>query len=257
MIVLETPLAGFSAYKPGQGYWTRVISAVGAGTLVLAGIAWLLRSMEAWDIWKIEAPASITVKVQNPEDFSDPASAVASFGITQTKPYLRGGPVALAAGQDPWELSQGVVVSQIRPGSDAARMGLQIKQVITGVGDQPVKNPDELADALVKADWTQGAILKVIRFNDILLYAQGGAAVLIIAISGGLLWYLLNQPRIADFLIATEVEMRKVSWPGRRELVGSTWIVICGTLMIVALLFVVNIGFAMLFRKIGILAGAP
>ena len=28
-------------YKPGQGYWTRVLSAIGAGTLVLAGAAWL------------------------------------------------------------------------------------------------------------------------------------------------------------------------------------------------------------------------
>ena len=34
-------------YKPGQGYWTRVMTAVGAGVLVLAGAAWLWAEIEA------------------------------------------------------------------------------------------------------------------------------------------------------------------------------------------------------------------
>jgi hypothetical protein len=31
----------FAMYKPGQGYWTRVLTAVFAGVLVLAAAAWL------------------------------------------------------------------------------------------------------------------------------------------------------------------------------------------------------------------------
>jgi len=38
-------------------------------------------------------------------------------------------------------------------------------------------------------------------------------------------WFL-NRPSFVDFLIATESEMKKVSWSGRPELIGSTVVVI-------------------------------
>jgi preprotein translocase subunit SecE len=127
----------FKIYKPGQGYWTRVVTAIGAGTLVLAGVAWL------------------------------------------------------------WEK------------------------------------------------------LSVVQDNTI--YYQAGMAVGVIGFFGALGFWLLNKPRIADFMIATEAEMKKVNWPTRREILGSTWVVICGTFMIAALLFVVDLGFGALFLKLGVL----
>lgn len=32
-------------YKLGQGYWTRLMTALGAGVLTLAGVAWILQNM--------------------------------------------------------------------------------------------------------------------------------------------------------------------------------------------------------------------
>ena len=127
-------------YKPGQGYWTRVLSAVGAGTLVLAGVAWL------------------------------------------------------------WNELEGV-------------------------------------------------------HHEYTIYIQAGVAIGVIAILGGLLWWVFNKPRVVDFMIATESEMRKVNWPTRSELIGSTWIVICGTLLMALFLFVVDIVFAKLFQSFGVLEG--
>ncbi len=75
---------------------------------------------------------------------------------------------------------------------------------------------------------------------------------LIVAVAA-LLWYLLNKPRIVDFMIATEAEMRKVNWPSQRELFGSTWVVVCGTFMMAALIFVLDIAFAEFFVIIHIL----
>ena len=46
---------------------------------------------------------------------------------------------------------------------------------------------------------------------------------------------MLNKPSMADFLIATESEMKKVSWSGRAELMGSTMVVI-GTIFVMAAL---------------------
>ena len=126
-------------YKPGQGYWTRMLTAVGAGMLVLGGLAWILPQFDA-----------------------------------------------------------------IR--EDATRLTF-----------------------------------------------QAALAVGVVVIFGGLGWYLLNKPNIVDFLIATEAEMRKVNWPSRREIIGSTWIVICGTAMMTLFLWLINLGFAWLFQRIGVL----
>ncbi|MDP6045583.1 MAG: preprotein translocase subunit SecE, partial [Phycisphaerae bacterium] len=61
----------------------------------------------------------------------------------------------------------------------------------------------------------------------------------------------VNRPRNADFLIATEGEMKKVSWSGKKEIIGSTKVVIVTTLMIAMLLFGVDILFGALFKIMG------
>ncbi|MEM8738992.1 MAG: preprotein translocase subunit SecE [Planctomycetota bacterium] len=130
-------------YKPGQGYWTRVLSAVGASTLILAGAAWL---------------------------YAKVVPRVPLFG------------------------------------------------------------------------------------GDNQLYYQAGVALSIILVFGGLVYWLLNKPRIVDFMIAVEAEMKKVNWPSKKEIIGSTWVVICGTFLIAALLFVINLAFGALFTWLKILA---
>ena len=86
-------------------------------------------------------------------------------------------------------------------------------------------------------------------------YVQAGASASVVLVFGALLWWLLNKPRVVDFMIATESEMRKVNWPTKREIVGSTWIVISGTIMMAVLLFTVNLTFTKLFVSIGVLEG--
>ncbi|MEM6854712.1 MAG: preprotein translocase subunit SecE [Planctomycetota bacterium] len=130
---------GLPIYKSGQGYWTRVLSAVGAGTLVLAGAGWL-------------------------------------YSIS----------------------------------------------------------PRFLPDT-----------------NE--LYFQAGLAAATIIGFGILIYFLLNKPRVVDFMIAVEAEMKKVNWPNKKEIMGSTWVVICGTFLIAALLFVVNLCFGQLFIWLKIL----
>ena len=82
---------------------------------------------------------------------------------------------------------------------------------------------------------------------------QSVVVVALLGGSGAIGYWVMNKARIVDFLIATDAEMRKVNWPTRREITGSTWVVICGTLLMAALLWVVDIGFALLFERIGIL----
>ncbi len=98
--------------------------------------------------------------------------------------------------------------------------------------------------------WLWGE-LEVIRENR--LYIQAGVSTAVILFFAGLIFYLLNKPVIADFMIATEAEMRKVNWPTRREVVGSTWVVICGTFLMALVLLVVQGLFYELFVAINVL----
>jgi preprotein translocase subunit SecE len=57
----------------------------------------------------------------------------------------------------------------------------------------------------------------------------------------------------SDFMIATEGEMKKVSWSSRREVIGSTKVVILFTIALACFLFVVDLAFQTLFSAIGVL----
>ena len=51
----------------------------------------------------------------------------------------------------------------------------------------------------------------------------------------------------------TESEMRKVTWPTRREVITSTKVVILMTLILAAILWLVDVGFKLLFEALHIL----
>ncbi|MEE9405371.1 MAG: preprotein translocase subunit SecE [Algisphaera sp.] len=90
--------------------------------------------------------------------------------------------------------------------------------------------------------------------NDNLLYIQAGVATGLVVFMAILIYVLLNRPRIVDFMISVEAEMKKVNWPSKKEVIGSTWVVIFGTIFIALLLFGINLLFGWFFMKIGILA---
>lgn len=128
-------------YKKGQGYWTRTMSAVALGTLVLMGVAWL------WDVL-----------------------AVASIG-------------------------------ELEP-----------------------------------------------------VYVQGGASIVAVIVIGLVGWWLIGRnPRSVDFMIATEGELKKVNWSSRREVLGSTWVVIGLTIFVAIFCLLFDLGFQRVFTAIGVL----
>jgi preprotein translocase subunit SecE len=76
--------------------------------------------------------------------------------------------------------------------------------------------------------------------------------VIVIGISY-LMFYVINRPQMADFLIATEGEMKKVSWSSRREVIGSTKVVIITTFTLATMLFVVDLLFQRFFMTIRVI----
>ncbi len=70
-------------------------------------------------------------------------------------------------------------------------------------------------------------------------------------------YWAMNKASNADFLIATDSEMKKVNWTSRKELIGSTKVVIFFMLLIAVFLFVIDTAFAFLFWLIGVLKANP
>jgi preprotein translocase SecE subunit len=70
-----------------------------------------------------------------------------------------------------------------------------------------------------------------------------------------LAWRIVNMPAFADFLIATESELNKVSWTTRQRLVQDTIVVLVTMVLMAVFLFVVDIAWARLLssRPIGVL----
>jgi len=58
---------------------------------------------------------------------------------------------------------------------------------------------------------------------------------------------LMNKPANVDFLIATDSEMKKVNWTSRKELIGSTKVVVVFMFLIATLLFLIDQIFHLLF----------
>ena len=71
--------------------------------------------------------------------------------------------------------------------------------------------------------------------------------VFLFVVLGLLVFRLVNKPSIADFMIAAEGEMKKVSWSSRKEIAVSTFIVILVVFVSAVLLGVTDISFQLLF----------
>ena len=79
------------------------------------------------------------------------------------------------------------------------------------------------------------------------------AAAVFAVIYAAIVWRLTNKPANVDFLIATDGEMKKVNWTSKRELIGSTKVVILFMFAIAAILFVLDLIFNTLFYSIRVL----
>ncbi len=74
-----------------------------------------------------------------------------------------------------------------------------------------------------------------------------------VAAFAGAWHFCYGRRSTSDFMIATEGEMKKVNWSTRREVIGSTKVVIMFTLFMAFFLFAADLGFQQLFKMIGTL----
>jgi preprotein translocase SecE subunit len=84
---------------------------------------------------------------------------------------------------------------------------------------------------------------------------QYSAPLLIAAAVFWLSWRAVNVPAFADFLIATEAEMNKVSWSSRKRLFQDTVVVLVTTFLLTAFLLVTDLFWGWLLSTVKVLPG--
>jgi preprotein translocase subunit SecE len=91
------------------------------------------------------------------------------------------------------------------------------------------------------------------RFTDDQILLTMFPLAVLLGTAALLFWLIGRHVGVVDFLIATEGEMKKVSWSSRREVWGATKVVIVTVLALALILFLVDLGFILFFSGIGVL----
>ena len=74
-------------------------------------------------------------------------------------------------------------------------------------------------------------------------------------LAGWIGWRIVNLPAFADFLIATEAELNKVSWTTRSRLIQDTIVVLVTVILLAFFLLVADVGWSWILRTVGVLHG--
>jgi preprotein translocase SecE subunit len=221
----------FGIYKSEQGYWVRVLSAVAAGILVLAAAAWAWSQAEAVDL-----PArAYTLELQAIQGEFAPGDSVELVGLS---PDAEATEVTLATTG---------VIEYAETGATTATLTIDKPET---AGEFRIDDVER-----IRADGDAAIVRASARVEIFpLIYLQAGVTGVIILVGAiAVYWFVALNRRTVDFLINTDGEMRKVNWSSRKEVIGSTQVVIVAAFLIAAFLFIVDIAFQQIFQMVGVL----
>lgn len=227
-------------YKPGQGYWVRVLTAVGVGTLVLATAMWAWSQAQAVNIpmptWNLvitdvrgDPEANTTIELQDVNP-NNPLERVAiGTAVVESFSPASGGGGTLVIREVQIDQGAATPVDALYIGSNEGAAALGGRSISARI---EAGNGNALFERL---------------------YLQAGIAIAIMIIGAALVYYFVAINRKAsEFLIATDGEMKKVNWSTRREVIGSTWVVIFAAFLIAILLYGVDNVFFAFFSLVGL-----
>ncbi|MFN0132288.1 MAG: preprotein translocase subunit SecE [Phycisphaerales bacterium] len=230
----------FALYKPGQGYWVRVLTAAFAGALIMAACAWL------WS--QLETASTRLIPVNSYELAISPAEG---------QPATPGQTISLmgaSADGTPVEIGTAVIKADAPTTGGGDRLTIAPP---TFRGDRTIADIRSVAPPAGSTLTRTGVVVGQTRnaaFEPLYLQA-GGVGVLMVLGTVLVYWLVGIKPSISEFLIATDGEMKKVNWSTRKDVIGSTWVVIIWSLLLAAGLFTVDLLFSGFFRLIGVLHG--
>jgi len=89
-------------------------------------------------------------------------------------------------------------------------------------------------------------LYRTLEAADISLWVETMVPVGIFLAVSVLTFWIVNKPNVADFMIASEGEMKKVNWSSRQEIVVSTVVVISVVIIFAVLLGAADFAFQLI-----------
>ncbi len=93
-------------------------------------------------------------------------------------------------------------------------------------------------------------LYKKLDATDLGLWVKTMVPAALFVALGLLIFWLVNKPSIVDFMVASEGEMKKVSWSSRKEIAVSTFIVIMVVIIMAVLLGFTDLTFKLFFSEV-------
>ena len=90
-------------------------------------------------------------------------------------------------------------------------------------------------------------LFRTLQATDLTMWVQTMVPAGLFVASSFLIFWVINKPSVADFMISSEGEVKKVSWSSKKEIVASTFIVICVVVLLGAFLGITDLIFRMFF----------
>jgi len=228
----------FGIYKPGQGYWVRVMTAGLIALITVATAAWL------WN-------QSTLIAERLPK-------AGWSLDLRSIPPELKPGETLTllnnpGEGFTPSQIGTGRIKSITGQTVLATDLAMTEKNDPTQIGFVQV-GPSELT-AAAAAEPTRVSVQRRTAMPLIEPTLFSGVIASIVIIIGAIIGYWLVGVRqqTVEFLIATDFEMKRVNWSTRREIMGSTVVVIFVCVVVTGLLFTYDRIFEAFFKLINVL----
>ena len=224
----------FGIYKLGQGYWVRVLTASLLAVVALGAAQWAAGQTARFES---NLPRStFALALGDPEG----TVAVNDRVTLVAKPE--------AAGATAKELGTARVSSY-----DAANGELRVDDVKIEATDA-----DPSMASTVRKVGFEAPVKVVTGVPPIEPQLLIGLVVSVVLLLGAGFAYFLTavKPGAVDFLIATDMEMKKVNWTSRKEIIGSTWVVIGACVLIAGFLYGMDRLIAGLFQWMGLLVNA-
>lgn len=227
---------GFGLHKPGQGYWVRVMTAAMIAVITFATAGWLMGQMSV-------LADKLPVRAWSGEIG---AASGGQPAVGQRVNLMTAGNPA-----NPAVLLGTASVTGFEPGS----------QTITIRSFTPAKPEYDAASAaaIAPADGAagfsaniRGTLRKVPLVRSV--YLQGIAASLTLLIGAVIAYYFAGvRPSSVELLISTDMEMKKVNWSTRKDIINSTWVVVGASFLLATVLFGIDVAFQQFFQLIGVL----
>jgi preprotein translocase subunit SecE len=102
----------------------------------------------------------------------------------------------------------------------------------------------------VVAGWGCWRLYQMLDAADLNLWVTTMVPVVVFAGLSILTYWLLNRPSVADFLIASEGELKKVNWSSRKEVAVSTFVVIIVVIVMGIILGFTDLVFTLIFGRL-------